>query len=192
MKKYLQETDIINYSDKTVSFLAAKLAAGCDSDKAIARNCFVFVRDAIRHSGDSRDDITTVKASEVLAYRTGWCYAKAILLAALLRANHIPAAFCYQRLSCSEYKEGIYCLHGLNAIYLKAYGWYKVDARGNKEGVNAQFNPPVETLAFVPQENEYNIDELYADPIPEVLDALKQNRSYHKMVQNFPDFKEER
>ena len=30
-------------------------------------------------------------------------------------------------------KKDIYCLHGLNAIYLKEFGWYKVDARGNRE-----------------------------------------------------------
>ena len=42
--------------------------------------------------------------------------------------------------------EVLYCLHGLNWIYLKEFGWYRVDARGNKEGVNAQFNPLYEKL----------------------------------------------
>jgi hypothetical protein len=26
--------------------------------------------------------------------------------------------------------------------FLKNHGWYRIDARGNKEGVNAQFSPP--------------------------------------------------
>ncbi len=135
----------------------------------------------------NKDNVVTLKASEVLKHKTGWCYSKAILLTALLRANNIPTAFCYQRLSCSEYQDGVYCLHGLNAIYLKYFGWYRVDARGNKEGVNADFTPPVEKLAFVPQENEYDIDKLYAVPLPEVIKALEKNKSYHELVDNFPD-----
>ena len=170
--------------------LCNNLQKSCSSDEEVAKKCFLYVRDEIRHSGNCQDDRTTCKVSDVLKYKTGWCYAKAILLAALLRANGIPTAFCYQRLSCSEYEEGVYCLHGLNAVYLEKYGWYRVDARGNKEGVDAQFVPPVEKLAFIPQENEYDIKEFYSDPLPEVLDALKNNRCYSDMVANFPDIKE--
>jgi transglutaminase-like putative cysteine protease len=36
----------------------------------------------------------------------------------------------------------------LNALYLPDYGWYRVDARGNKPGVAAEFCPPTEKLAF--------------------------------------------
>ena len=39
--------------------------------------------------------------------------------------------------SGGDFKDDIYYLHGLNVIYLKDYGWYKVDARGNKKGINA-------------------------------------------------------
>ena len=187
MHRYLNETEIVDFSNQEVITLAKELAKDCKNDTEIARKCFLFVRDEIRHSGDYQDDITTCKASEVLEHRTGWCYAKAILLAALLRANNIPTAFCYQRLSCSEYEEGIYCLHGLNAIYLKEYGWYRVDARGNKEGVSAQFVPPVEKLAFIPQKNEYDLEGLYSEPLPEVVEALQKNKCYSDMVANFPD-----
>ena len=41
------------------------------------------------------------------------------------------------------------CLHGLNAVHLEEYGWYRVDPRGNKPGVEAEFAPPVERLAFL-------------------------------------------
>ncbi|OQR41625.1 Cro/Cl family transcriptional regulator, partial [Aliarcobacter cryaerophilus] len=148
MKEFLEETQIIDFKNEEVFCLAQELAKDCKSDEEIAKNCFLYVRDNIHHSGDFKDEITTYKASDVLKYKTGWCYAKSHLLAALLRANGIPTGFCYQRLSCSEYKKDIYCLHGLNAIYLKEFGWYKVDARGNKKGVNAQFTPPLEQLAF--------------------------------------------
>ena len=104
MKEFLEETQIIDFKNEEVLSLAQKLAKDCKSDEEIAKNCFLHVRDNIHHSGDYKDEITTYKASDVLKYKTGWCYAKSHLLAALLRANGIPTGFCYQRLSCSEYK----------------------------------------------------------------------------------------
>jgi hypothetical protein len=49
---------------------------------------------------------------------------------------------------------------------LEDYGWYRVDARRNKEGVNAVFTPPVEKLAFELSEHEFDLPELYAEPLP--------------------------
>ena len=190
MKKYLEATEIIDYHDKEVNALALYLAENCDTDEQIAKNCFEYVRDEIHHSGDYKDNITTATASEVLKHQTGWCYAKAFLLAALLRANSIPTGFAYQRLSCSEYKPDIYCLHGLNWIYLKEHGWYRVDARGNKEGVDAQFMPPMEKLAFEVGENEFDLSENLSEPLPVVVEALHKYRTYDNMVENFPDVDE--
>lgn len=190
MKHYLEVTEIIDYQNQEVLALAKRLAQGCETDIQIAKNCFEYVRDEIHHSGDYQDDITTYKASDVLKYKTGWCYAKSHLLAALLRANGIPTGFSYQRLNCSEYKDDIYCLHGLNNIYLKTYGWYRVDARGNKEGVNAQFTPPHEQLAFALGENEFDVPEILAEPLDEVIEALKKYTCYAEMIENFPDIKQ--
>ena len=187
MEAYLKETDIIDFSNKEVYALAMQLASGCDTDVQIAQNCFEYVRDKIHHSGDYKDNITTAIASQVLKYKTGWCYAKAFLLAALLRANGIPTGFAYQRLSCSEYKPDIYCLHGLNYIYLKEYGWYRVDARGNKEGINAQFMPPVEKLAFEVGENEFDLLENLSEPLSVVVETLRRYNTYDEMICHFPD-----
>ena len=100
MKSYLQATKIIDHDHPNIQILAKRLSQGEESDEAIAKACFMFVRDEIRHSGDHKDPVTTIKASEVLKERTGWCYAKSHLLAALLRANGIPTGLAYQRLSC--------------------------------------------------------------------------------------------
>ncbi len=189
MDDFLESSEIIDFDNPTVTTKASELAQGCDSDTEIAKRCFEFVRDEIRHTGDAGEGITTLRASEVLEQGQGWCYAKSHLLAALLRANGIPTALCYQRLSCSEYFEGIYCLHGLNAIYLKEFGWYRVDARGNKEGVDAQFTPPHEKLAFELGENEYDLPDLYAEPLQVVVEALKPRKNYGEMVGHFPDIK---
>jgi len=187
MTKFLEKTEIIDYSNHEIQKLAMSLSSACKTDVEIAKKCFLYVRDNINHTGDYKDTITTCKASDVLKYKTGWCYAKSHLLASLLRANNIPTGFCYQRLSCSEYKKDIYCLHGLNAIYLKDYGWYKVDSRGNKEGVDAQFTPPVEKLAFELQENEFDLSEIYEKPLEVVVQALEKFKSYDEMINNFPD-----
>jgi len=189
MQEYLQESEYVNFSHPEIKRLASYLAGDLSRDEDVAKACFLYVRDEIHHSGDYKDDVTTLKASEVLLNKTGWCYSKSILLCALLRANSIPTAFCYQRLSCSEYVKDVYCLHGLNSIYLKDYGWYRVDARGNKEGVDAQFNPPLEKLAFELKEDEYDLDDRYEKPITEVVDALKKYKTYNEMCNNFPDIK---
>lgn len=188
MEEYLKSTDIIDYTHQKVTEKARELAQGCSNDTQIAKHCFEFVRDKIRYTGDTGEGITTLRASEVLEQAHGWYYAKNHLLTALLRANGIPTALCYQRLSCSEYVEGIYCLHGLNAVYLKEFGWYRVDARGNKEGVDAQFNPPHEKLAFELGENEYDLSERHSQPLPVVIEALKTRKNYGKMVGHFPDY----
>lgn len=188
MQEYLKATEIIDYHDKSLQEQAKKLAFRCENDEEIAKACFEFVRDEVKHSGDYPSDIpTTCKASEVLAHKTGWCYAKAILLTALLRANGIPTGFAYQRLSCSEYKKDIYCLHGLNWIHLKEHGWYRVDARGNKEGVDAQFMPPIEKLAFKIGEGEFDLPENLPNPRPQIIEALQKNSTYEAMISDFPD-----
>ena len=187
MSPFLEATQIIDFTHPLVASKAQELGEGCRDTLEIAKRCFHFVRDEIAHTGDAKAGITTLKASEVLKHRTGWCYAKSHLLAALLRANGIPTALCYQRLSCSEYVEGIYCLHGLNAVYLKEFGWYRIDARGNKEGVDAQFDPPHEVLAFGLGEGEYDLPDLYAEPLPVVVEALTTCHNYSEMVGHFPD-----
>ena len=187
LDKFLEESEIVNFSHPDIKTLADTLAKDAKDDESIAKNCFLYVRDHINHSGDHKDDITTLNASDVLKYKTGWCYAKSHLLATLLRANNIATGFCYQRLKCNEYKDDTYCLHGLNAIYLKKYGWYRVDARGNKKGVDAQFTPPYEKLAFELEEGEIDLPNILHEPMEEVTNKLKECTSYDMMVGNFPD-----
>jgi len=186
-QNYLAANEAVDSDHPTIIAKAKELSQGLVGDEAIAKRCFEFVRDEIDHSGDDPAEITTYKASEVLKHRTGWCYAKSHLLAALLRANNIPTGLCYQRLSQGE-RGAPYSLHGLNAIYLKDYGWYRVDPRGNKDGVDAQFSPPVEQLAFdIQDEHEGDFEMIYVEPLPEVAEALQCNVDYKSMVKNFPD-----
>ena len=190
MDAYLESSQFIDWHEPSVLEKAQELALGKSDDYAIAHNCFEFVRDSILHSHDHGKDPVTAKASDVLFYATGYCYAKSHLLAALLRANKIPAALCYQRLSIDGKNEP-YCIHGLNAVWLQNYGWYRIDARGNKSGVNAQFSPPVEQLAFsecIP--GEYSIDGLFPEPWSEVVNILTTYSRECDVWCNLPDIPE--
>ena len=170
MKKYLESSQFVDWTHPNVKRLASSLRRSEDSIEAVSRKCFEFVRDEIRHSTDAKDETLTAKASEVLESRTGFCFAKSHLLAALLRANDIPAALCYQRLR----GEDRYTLHGLNAVYLTDTGWYRIDPRGNKPGVDAQFTPPIEQLAFKLGDGEEDIPGYWSEPLPAVVKVLTE------------------
>ena len=83
---------------------------------------------------------------------------------------------------------GAYCLHGLNAVHLPEIGWYRLDARGNKAGVDAQFCPPREALAFaVLDPSERNLPEIWGEPLPMVVNALTRYTTYEQVLQHLPD-----
>ena len=106
---------------------------------------------------------------------------------ALLRANGIPAGLCYQRLTIENDKPP-FCLHGLNAVYLPEIGWYRMDARGNKEGVEADFTPPKEKLAFpIVVEGEADFHEIWPDPLSEITIVLESSSNYQEVAENLPD-----
>ncbi|MCB2184427.1 MAG: transglutaminase family protein [Desulfobulbaceae bacterium] len=187
MSKYLESSEYIDWKHPVVAAKAAQLAGHNSSDEAVAQRCFEFVRDSIKHSWDYRENPVTCKASDVLIHGTGYCYAKSHLLAALLRANALPAGLCYQRLAVDT-PGGPYCLHGLNAVYLKQNGWYRIDARGNKPGVAAEFSPPTEKLAYsVGETAERDFPEIWQEPLPHVVETLLRYETVEEVYRNLPD-----
>ena len=187
MENFLRSTGVIDWKHPDVFSCAQGLADGLADPVGIARNCFEWVRDVIKHSQDYRLSIVTCSASEVLRVGSGYCYGKSHLLAALLRANGLPAALCYQRLSRDD--DGApFCLHGLNAVFLPAFGWYRLDPRGNRDGVNAQFTPPVEQLAFsIRFPGEGDLPEIWPDPLPVVMETLRRHSTTDALWNNLPD-----
>jgi len=187
MKKFLESTNVIDWNCHSIKKLAQNLAQGYSSDTKIAKRTFEWVRDNIKHSYDFKLNPVTCKASEVLFYKTGYCFAKSHLLAALLRANGIPAALCYQRLSIDGHGSP-YSLHGLNAVYLEDFGWYRIDARGNKPGIDAQFCPPRERLAFATNLRlEENLPGIRDEPLRVVVETLSRYKTYIEVYENLPD-----
>ena len=187
MQQFLVATEIIDWKHPQVLNQAQALALGAISLEEIAKRCFEWVRDEIRHSRDYSLQTVTCTASEVLQAGSGYCYAKSHLLAALLRANGLPAALCYQRLSRDD-NGPPFCLHGLNAVFLPSLGWYRMDARGNRDGINAQFEPPIERLAFpIVLPGEADVPGFMSEPLPEFLQALRNNKTASALWENLPD-----
>ncbi len=185
---YLRRSKYIDFDHPSVAEVAQRLTNGALNEIIAAKRCFEFVRDEILHSRDHQSGApTTSKASDVLRHKTGYCYAKSHLLAALLRANGIPAGLCYQRLSIGDMGPP-YCLHGLNAVYLRDYGWYRIDARGNKPGVSAEFDPPKEILPYsVRDANERDLPEIWEEPLPLIINVLETFPDTDGVYQNLPD-----
>ncbi|MFJ8357435.1 transglutaminase domain-containing protein [Streptomyces sp. NPDC093984] len=172
LSAYLAADEVIDHDHPLVRETVARLAKDVQNSYAYARAAYEYVRDAIPHSADSGDLRVTWRASDVLEQRTGICYAKAHALAALLRAEDIPTALCYQRLAHDD--GGGHAVHGLVAVRFNG-AWHRQDPRGNKPGVDARFSLDGERLAWIPDAKSSEVDYsvLYAAPHPAVVRALK-------------------
>lgn len=173
LSAYLAADEVIDHEHPWVRETVARLRTSGADAYTYAKAAYEFVRDTIPHSHDADDPRVTWRASDVLALRTGICYAKAHALAALLRAESIPTALCYQRLAEDDGANAV--IHGLVAVRLPGQAsWARQDPRGNKPGVDAQFSLEVERLAWAvrPECNEMDYPVLYDAPHPVVLGAL--------------------
>lgn len=187
MANYLAELDEVDYSHQEIQLLLKRLYKQDMNETEMAEMAFRFVRDEISHSWDIRSVRVTKTASEVLRYKAGICYAKSNLLAALLRAVQIPTGFCYQKLTLGDTPDTGYCIHALNAVYLRSYGrWIRLDARGNKEGVQAEFSLEEERLAFPirPQYGEIDYPVIFATPSAKTMDVLDRYTDVIQMYEH--------
>jgi transglutaminase-like putative cysteine protease len=181
MDPFLSTSPAIDHDDPGVRALAAELRA--NEPVETARRAYTFVRDRIHHTADHPSDDITCSASQVLRAGTGLCYAKSHLLAALLRANGVPAALAYQRLPSA----GRFVLHGLVACLLPGHGWYLCDPRGNRPGIDARFAPPEERLALAGPD-VVRVPGLFPEPLPAVVEALRRHRTFAAISANLPDW----
>lgn len=190
LNAYLEASEVIDFEQSTIHETATQLVEAETTDIAGARRIYEFVRDQVAHTFDVGGNLVTCYASEVLQHRQGICFAKSHLLAAMLRSVSIPTGFCYQRLLCEQENAPEFTLHGLNAIYLASIDrWIRVDARGNKPGVQAELCLEKEMLAFpiraALHETEYAI--VYSHPNANVIATLKNSSTVTELIQNLPD-----
>jgi len=184
---YLTETDEIDYSDAAIAALANELYDAGRSEIDFVKAAYEYVRDRIAHSWDIQGLRVTCAASDVLRYREGICYAKSNLLAALLRSKGVPAGFAYQRLTLGDTPDTGYAIHALNAVRISSLNrWIRLDARGNKDGIDAQFSLGQEQLAFAIRDHYDEVDykTIYARPHPDTIAVLKRSTNVPDMYLN--------
>lgn len=200
--EYLKPSEVIDCHDPKIRFAAQylmdRMMRGVeenpddvlpDPELQLARLTYEYVRGRISHSADIGSPDVTWKASDVLEKKHGLCYAKSHLLAALLRANGIPAGLCYQYLRLDGTEQSELILHGLNAVYFTSLGkWIRLDARGSKPGVNAEFSIDEERLAFEvhPGLGETDIPVIFADPDRAVIRTLQKYASLSELMKHLP------
>lgn len=184
---YLAADDAIDHEHPLVRDTATRIRTEATDAYAYAEAAYRFVRDTIPHSVDSGDMRVTWRASDVLATRNGICHAKAHALTALLRAQGIPAALCYQELADDDGGMGV--VHGLIALRLPGRDrWDRQDPRGNRPGVDARFSLDEEHLAWPvrPELGEVDHPVLHAAPHPVVLQALRTSADREELWRTLP------
>ena len=256
IEAYLASDLLINYEIPEVSSLAEKLRLkDCDEISAV-KKAYEYVRDSFPHTFDVNAQGVACSASDVIKLGHGVCYAKAHLLAALLRYAGIPAGMCYQRLclelpadqpgtaalevaglsaneqaqeqsfansgdaqaftdnadaqavtdsveflsgpdhegppntNCAKPRTRL-VLHAVNAVYLKSLNkWVRMDVRGNTNGVNAQFSPEHEQLAFKihPQYDEEDGLVIYSKTPASVAHALSSSKTAQQLEDSLPSY----
>jgi transglutaminase-like putative cysteine protease len=120
----------------------ARAHAGSTTDpRAQAIALYYAVRDGIRYDAYGIDlSVDGLKASTTLASGRGWCVSKAILLAAVCRAQGIPARLGFadvrNHLSTARMREtmktDVFYWHGYTAIHLHG-AWLKATPAFNVE-----------------------------------------------------------
>ncbi|MGB9939177.1 transglutaminase-like domain-containing protein [Methanosarcina sp.] len=183
LQDYIKKSEVINYDHRLIVEKCLELQKGTEDEISLIKKVYEFVRDEIHHSGDIGAEEGTCKASEVLEAGHGICCAKAHLFAAMLRFFGIPTGFCYQKLSSSGDVNKKF-LHGLNAVYLKDLNrWIRLDARGNKPGLDAQFSIYEEKIAK-PIKKELGEEDnpvIFIEPNPTVFEILKKSNNMEEL-----------
>ena len=174
MKEYLLETKSIDYMNPHIQEKVQELKDQSCDDADYIKRAYIFVRDEIPHSWDIQTNIVSRTASDALINKTGICWTKSCLLAALLRANGIPSGISYQLLTIAEDDSLGHIVHALNTVYIEdSNKWIRLDARGNVGNVGNEydeFSLEKDYLAFSPRSEFGEID--YKDNNPDLDERL--------------------
>lgn len=190
IEDYLQEIEgVIDFESPCIQKKINEIKSIEQSKEAQAELAFKVARDEINHSFDTKSKVITISAEDALEKKEGICFAKSHVLAALLRGLDIPTGFCYQRMMRQGTVESGYALHGLNAIYLDDYGWFRVDPRGNKEGIHSEFSIQEEKLAYRirVELGEVDYPNVYVKPLDTVIKAMQESNNCGELFFNRPE-----
>ena len=188
MEEYLIETPSIDYMNFHIQEKVHELKNQSDDNLDYIKRSYIFVRDGIPHSWDIKTEVVSRTASDVLKNKTGICWTKSCLLAALLRANQIPSGISYQLLTRADDAIEGYMIHALNTVYIKDLNkWIRLDARGNKENINACFSLDEEHLAYSTRSEFGEIDyqDNHADLDERLVNILMESENIFEIRTNF-------
>jgi transglutaminase-like putative cysteine protease len=186
MKEFLAQTPSIDYMDHNIQEKVRELKDKSADNEDYVMQCYMFVRDEIPHSWDIGANVVSKTASEVLVNRTGICWTKSCLLAALLRANGIPSGISYQLLTLAEDDSQGHMIHALNTVYINDK-WIRLDARGNVGNDELQFSLDESQLAFQAREEfgEIDYNDNHADLDERLIDLLAKSESLYDLATDF-------
>ena len=188
MEEYLIETPSIDYMDFHIQDKVRELLNQSEDDLDYIKRSYIFVRDEIPHSWDIETNIVSRTASDVLKNKTGICWTKSCLLAALLRANQIPSGISYQLLTRADDASEGHMIHALNTVHIKYLNkWIRLDARGNKENINAYFSLDEEHLAYSIRSEFGEIDyqDNHADLDERLVSILMESETIQEITTDF-------
>lgn len=189
LEDYLREIPpVIDFGAPLIREKIKEIESKAASKKERAKIAFEIARDEIHHSFDTKFPLVTIQADDVLKNKEGICFAKAHLLATLLRGMGIPTGFCYQRVLRKGTIESGYALHGLNAVYLEGSGWFRLDPRGNKPGIDSEFSIDKEQLAYPirTELGEVDYPNVFTKPLTSVIDAMEDSKDTQELFYKRP------
>lgn len=180
---YLSCSGVITCTNAEIRSLARSITTSGTDDIERTKILYYWVRDTIAHSMDAGYDTLCWNATDVLNTGHGLCFGKSHLLVALCRALGIPAGMCYQRIRCED---GRYVLHGLCAVYYEQLDkWVRLDPRGNKPGISAEFSIDSEIIAYEPSHDGEWLDQhIYAEPWHEVTHLVNISHDVPQFITN--------
>ena len=167
MEEYLMETPSIDYMNPLIQDNVRELMNQSKDNLDYIKRSYIFVRDEIPHSWDIKTDVVSK---------------------ALLRANEIPSGISYQLLTRADDASEGYMIHALNTVYLKDFNkWIRLDARGNKENINAYFSLDEEHLAYTIRSELGEIDyhDNHADLDDRLVNILIESESIQEITTDF-------
>lgn len=190
LEDYLGEIPpIIQFNTPFVQEKIREIESQASTTNEKAKLAFEIARDEVKHTFDTKEKVVTISAEDALEGKEGICFAKAHVLATLLRGMGIPTGFCYQRVLRKNTIASGYALHGLNAVYLEDEGWFRLDPRGNKPGIDSQYSIEEEKLAYPIRKELGEIDypNVFMEPLPSVIASMRQSANSEELFYNRPE-----
>ncbi|HOJ70385.1 MAG TPA: transglutaminase-like domain-containing protein [Syntrophorhabdaceae bacterium] len=122
MDIFLRPTHVIDSDNKTIIDTVEALTSSCKNNEEKAVKLFYFVRDQIHYSVYMLSTyLEDFIASTVLARKKGYCVQKAVLLAALARAAHIPSRLAFARIKNHKIPKELIAQTGINVFPSHGY-----------------------------------------------------------------------